>query len=63
MDNFGSMDFHDLKENALTKLSDLQKLIEQDDILVVPTTVCSDGFASRSTVKRTVLFALNFQKH
>jgi hypothetical protein len=51
MDYFGSMHFDDLKDRALTKLSELQKLIEQDDILVVPTTVCSDGFASRSTVQ------------
>ena len=61
MDKLGSMHFDDLKERALIKLSELQKLIEQDDILVVPTTVCSDNFASRSTVKRTVLF--HFLKH
>jgi hypothetical protein len=58
MDDFGNMRFDNLKKRALTKISELQKLIEQDVILeLVPTTVCSDGFASRSTVENFVFFA------
>jgi hypothetical protein len=58
MDDFGNMRFNNLKKRALTKISELQKLIEQDVILdLVPTTVCSDGFASRSTVENFVFFA------
>ena len=44
------MDFVDLRDNALSTLAKLQRIIEQDDILVVPSPICSDGFSSRSTV-------------
>lgn len=42
--------FDGLKAGALSTLEKLHSFIEQDDILVVPTSVCSDGFSSRSTV-------------